>query len=573
MAAKHGYGRRISYSRTRPADPGSLTAAIVVALSVVLLLTATLLATSIVLAAGEDLLLEAELVADAGTTSGLSFDLSGSAFIVPQQGMQVNETGQNLVTNPSLEGGDSGWRVLGGGQASVTGVDQHAGSSSLQVTGSAFADGIKADVATGGLAAVDSGAVMFSAYLKSAAGEVHDVWIAIAGDASGMTGAGPFTLDEEWRRFSVKADVAPDDSNVAVFVYPSTGGAAATVLVDAIQLETKGYLTPYFDGDQTGSAWDGDAHASTSHRAPGIVTLAGSEVGLDFTRPWWFALDVTLGFDRDDLFGSFPIGTKDFLNMGAPLANGTGMVGNEGVILDYYSVSKNLKFYKIGNRGAVHYPMPDFQPGDLMRVVCAWDPATGMELWTQVGGNAVFHASDTSAAARSASAIGPDWLLSVSDSGCWYAYGDYQSNSLHRNLVVRQGVIDDGMARSYLAEPAAFLEDCGRKPHLILKQRRTYWASAQDYQDRLLSVDYEMINRGANAAHDVTIVGAASTNGTMLETPVPLAVGDIAPGDHAVIKLRYVVPHGVNRFKTEVFSMGEDSCGVAHFFPAPLPGS
>lgn len=87
-----------------------------------------------------------------------------------------------------------------------------------------------------------------------------------------------------------------------------------------------------------------------------------------------------------------------------------------------------------------------------------------MAMWVKAGSNQAFRSVNESTAARSTAAVGPGWVLSISDSGFWSAYGDYQSNSLHRYLVVRQGTIDDAMARDYISDPAAFLAGCGDSP-------------------------------------------------------------------------------------------------------------
>jgi hypothetical protein len=428
--------------------------------------------------------------------------------------------------------------------------------------------------ANGGIdpeATVSSSAI-FSVYLRSESGETGDVWIALQGDASGFASAGPLTVTEEWQRYSVAKETTTVDTAVSAFIYPSTGRAAASILVDAAQLEHKAWLTPYFDGDQTGSTWDGDSHNSATTREAGQVTIDGEQVGLDLSRSWWFAIDVTLTFDRDDLFGSFPIGTKDFLNMGKPKGDGYGMVGDEGIVLDYYSESKNLKFYKLSERGNVYYPMPDFQSGDEMRVVCSWDPAVGMQMWVKVADNPLFHARNNSVKAKSASVIPPLWLLSVSGGYSWSSHGEYQSNSLHRNLVIMQGTVDDAMAAAYISDPAGFLADCGERPALSSRIGNAYWASMADYQSRLLSVDYKVRNLASGMAYDVTLVGSDSTNGTMLATAMPQSVGDISSADSPmIVTLKYYVPPGVTQFKIKDYSEARDNCGIVYCYPTADP--
>lgn len=572
MGSRNGYPRRVSYTRSRPRATGFPTIRIIILMAILIVGLALLLLASQALAASGELLLEAGLLVGLVTDSGILFETSGSAYIEPGSGLRINESGRNLITNPSFETGSEGWSGVGGAALSNS-TEAWAGSASLLLESAAFADGVMVSSAEGGIDFIEGGnaTTTFSIYLRSATGKPGDVWIAIEGDRSGVTTSGPFTVTGNWRRFTAVKQVASDEIVITARIYPAADNPAMAIHLDAAQLEKKSWLTPYFDGDQTGSAWNGAPHGSTSTRAPGSATIDGEQFALDFTEPWWFAIDVTLGFDHADRFGSYPVGTKDFLNLGTPVAGGIGMEGNEGVILDYYSVSKNLSFYKLNGRGAVRYPTPDFRTGDTMRVVCSWKPGGGMEMWVRIGENPVFHASDVSAAARSAADIAPGWLLSVSDSGCWSSYGDYQSNSLHRNLVVKQGTVDAAMALAYLDDPAGFLDGCGEKPSLSLRMEGAYWASLADYQSRLLSVDYELASQGAVPAVNVNIIGGSISNGVMLATLVPHGAGNVSAAAPAGVTLQYLVPHGVSQFRSGIYAQAADSCGFSFYFPSLPP--
>lgn len=123
------------------------------------------------------------------------------------------------------------------------------------------------------------------------------------------------------------------------------------------------------------------------------------------------------------------------------------------------------------------------------------------------------------------------------------------------------------MAAEYLADPEGFLNGCGKKPTLTLVTDRAYWNSFDDYEERLLSVDYIFSNIGQQSAFGIRVNSSASTNGVSLSVPTPLDIGAIPPGGENRMTLRYAVPQGVNSFRSTTFAGALDACGSSHFYP------
>lgn len=517
--------------------------------------------------------LKADFLEDLDTQGSATFMTSGSAYVEPSQGLRVNESGINLINDPSFEVGGTGWTMIGDAtSAQYTGIAYHGLNSQLltinEATAGAYISrdfgGIDLDKLS------NDGAFTFSVYLKSTTDDLESVMLFISGETAWPQFAGPFQVGPEWQRFSVTGRV---ENFYAAGIMPgSTGTTPVSILVDAAQLENRSYDTTYFDGDQVGSFWSGLPHSSASIRKGGLAYISNKDVALDFTQPFWFALDMTIGFDWTDTWGTAPRGSKDFLNIGTPSGTGYGMAGNEGVILDYYSATGKFSFSKINRRGSVSYPATTFSTGDTLRAVCAYDPKKGMDMWIRLGENYPVHIVDYSWAAKQPALIGESWILSVSDCQAWSGYGNYQSNSLHRNLVVSQGTIDQASAYGYISDPTGFIADFREEPELYPDVNNIYWATVDDYRSRLLSVDFRAENLGVSTAHAFNIIDVATSNGVILTTAMPITVGDISSDSPSLnTTLQLYVPHGVGTFQLSIYAMAENDNGLIFYFPTPPP--
>lgn len=114
------------------------------------------------------------------------------------------------------------------------------------------------------------------------------------------------------------------------------------------------------------------------------------------------------------------------------------------------------------------------------------------------------------------------------------------------------------------------------QPSLSLDEPRPFWASYQDYVIRELSITYAFCNEGANDAAAITTVGSESTNGVILVTDLPLLLGDLlrgVPEPNCIdITYRYLVPFGVESFKTTTYVTASGPCDGSYYYPGPYVG-
>lgn len=558
--------------RFRPGGRSSHPAA---GLSVLLVLVIIMLTSKAFGApAAEEAGITAELTRGITTKEGYELTTSGSAYIEPGQGLRVNESGTNLLVNPGFETGIHAWRSFGNVHSSWTSPGVMDSSSAMKLVSYEADAGVSISSAWDGvsISSLDAGDVYtFSIHVKTAASG-NSARVFLEGDRSGVTRSEPVMLTNDWHRLSVSKTVGEEDTVlVAGIITEGSAEAPFELLADAALLEKSAYLSTYFDGSYPGSEWMGSPHDSGSIRQGGHAYISGANTKIDLSEQFWFAIDVTLGFNSDDPAGDGADSSFDFINIGVPAGDGSGMLANEGVIIDYWGVSGNLTFAKLNEKGAVLYQTGSFKTGDSMKVVAAYDPETGMEMWAQIGERGVFHGTDNSVESKTASVVGDEWKFSVSDSGAWYANGDYQSNSLHRNLVVKQGSISAPMAARYIEDPAAFSAACNEKPALSRRTVRTYWKSMEDYTARVVSVDFAITNNGSGPAYDVTVLGGAYTNGVSLHSSLPIDVSaEIVPSGSQLMTLKYTVPDGVNSFKTTTHGRALDICGYEYYYPDTL---
>ncbi|MBE0429649.1 MAG: hypothetical protein IBX61_07225 [Thermoleophilia bacterium] len=104
------------------------------------------------------------------------------------------------------------------------------------------------------------------------------------------------------------------------------------------------------------------------------------------------------------------------------------------------------------------------------------------------------------------------------------------------------------------------------RPDLGISVTNVYWASYADYQERDLSVDFSMNNKGAADAFNVAITGSGNTGGVTM-SGTPAAVGDISAGSSAPVMLVYNVPAGVTSFKTSITATAQDGDENSYDYP------
>jgi len=105
-----------------------------------------------------------------------------------------------------------------------------------------------------------------------------------------------------------------------------------------------------------------------------------------------------------------------------------------------------------------------------------------------------------------------------------------------------------------------------RNFNLQLSASDTKWSTYSDYQSRILTVSYTVVNSGADDAASLEITGDSSTSGVYTQN-LPQAVGALAAGNSATFKVRYQVPVGVSIFNSSLTGMITDVDGDEYSYP------
>ncbi|MDO8736664.1 MAG: NosD domain-containing protein [Thermoleophilia bacterium] len=174
----------------------------------------------------------------------------------------------------------------------------------------------------------------------------------------------------------------------------------------------------------------------------------------------------------------------------------------------------------------------------------------------------VLHISTSRAAGNSFSQPAPD------GGNYWSGHGPVEGCA--------DANIDGFCDLSYLAEGVTdslpWVRDRGwicNKPALIVEVGLSYWGSFADYERRLLSVDWTIRNRGPENAYDIYLTGNQSTNGVLLETPVPALIGTLPGGASVPFRLRFYTPESVMSFRSVLQADATDLCGTTYSYPQP----
>jgi hypothetical protein len=187
-------------------------------------------------------------------------------------GLLVEEATTNLITNPSVEAGLTGWTVAASGSGhsiervtdrSFSGVasvklTRGTGNSQARAPGVSLVAGTTYTWSVRVLAPVG---VTYSILLSNFAGST-------LGSQTNIAGTGRW----ETRTGTAVAGAAGNHVLTVEITGPSSG---AVLWVDAAQVEQKAYATSYVDGSLgQGYAWTGAAHASSSTRAATVLDFA-----------------------------------------------------------------------------------------------------------------------------------------------------------------------------------------------------------------------------------------------------------------------------------------------------------
>ncbi len=109
-------------------------------------------------------------------------------------------------------------------------------------------------------------------------------------------------------------------------------------------------------------------------------------------------------------------------------------------------------------------------------------------------------------------------------------------------------------------------------PALGLNAQTPFWGSYSDYLDQKLTVPYQLANNSADTAvAKVEILAASASSGVIAASALPLSLGDIQPASKSGFALKFLIPGGLQSFKTEIYASGVDPCGDVHYIPGPPP--
>lgn len=409
-------------------------------------------------------------------------------------------------------------------------------------------------------------------------------------------------LGDDWRLYSLTFTVDDTDLQIAVLPHADgTGSEGTVVLIDGVTLEpersfddfyqgtiaNKSYAVPPYNGDSPGCYWEGEPHASRSARMQGKADIDGSELNIDFDRAFWFGMDVTLGFNREDSFETI---STEWLSVGTPRGDGLGWVDNVALVFDWhspYGIGGDYRVYfhreEAGSGAEIVMPR-GIVAGDVMRAVGIFDPdGRKTHLYLRFNDGEVLSDSRLLAYGPGGGILPmpPGHMVGIGYANGWE--GPWQTNSAHRNLVLEQGLPTADQISAYLSNPDEPVLNGGYflplkeapsckpvRPGLSPSYQGAYWASFRDYTDRILSIDISITNEGP-VAYSVEVVGATNTMGVTLDSDIPVVFGDIAAGDSATATVAYTVPAGIGAFRTSINATARDACGVSHIYPDDAP--
>ncbi|MEV4059732.1 hypothetical protein [Nonomuraea dietziae] len=191
----------------------------------------------------------------------------------------------NLITNPSLEVGLTGWSALAGTSIARVAHTPLVGGYALELlrTTSSAQYGV---TVTGVAAGASTGeTVTISGYIYLPAASFPKI-TAVQIGASGMTTATVSTAGiqpDTWYRIRRTAVLSANLGNIVFQVLTDGTHADGQIVayLDAVQAEEAATASPYCDGSQPACSWTGAAHASSS------------------TRPSSFTWDLFSGFVDD----------------------------------------------------------------------------------------------------------------------------------------------------------------------------------------------------------------------------------------------------------------------------------
>ncbi|MHB1389976.1 MAG: hypothetical protein ACYCXF_01915 [Thermoleophilia bacterium] len=108
-------------------------------------------------------------------------------------------------------------------------------------------------------------------------------------------------------------------------------------------------------------------------------------------------------------------------------------------------------------------------------------------------------------------------------------------------------------------------------PRIAVSFSSSYWGGYSDYVHGRLSVDYQVLAMGTGVAAQLRLETAYASDRVTLATSLPLELGTLPPDGKLVYTLIYIVPAGVNSFRTDGFTSFMDDGGNLYGFGGSGP--
>lgn len=232
-----------------------------------------------------EMLFQASLDGDLSytTTGDVSSSLTGTGA-VPYitgpfngvQGVRIELTKDNLSTNPSLETNLNNWGN-GGGHNAARAAGGQSGSWCYQAT--TTGPSIVINLPFSGTPVTQGQTYYLTFYHRGTGTAIgKQDRIMLYENPSAANTSNYFTYTANWTRHTIGRTIANAGQTLLCQIYnPANPYAVGEVVqFDAHQLELAAYASSYLDGSLgAGYSWSGTAHASTSTRAGGVISVPG----------------------------------------------------------------------------------------------------------------------------------------------------------------------------------------------------------------------------------------------------------------------------------------------------------
>jgi hypothetical protein len=174
----------------------------------------------------------------------------------------------NLVTNPSLESGASGWGIYAGGNVAQSNVASFSGGYSLKFTADGSYNPPRANFPVSVSPSTTYTASVWVKRGQGATAPILNIKTTFNGGETGSVALVGGIANNEWQKISATFTTGAGDNGI--FLAPGIGAtivAGDFIYIDAVQLEVGTVANAYCDGSITGNGnhiWNGTTNASTS---------------------------------------------------------------------------------------------------------------------------------------------------------------------------------------------------------------------------------------------------------------------------------------------------------------------